>query len=146
MFENKRVELGGDRLQVNNVFSLYEGVLVDEPATSRVSGTIIDGVFYGTIESDADGKYFIESARRYNQTLDAHSIMYHEDDINLDAEHHVKKRSLNADDHLSCGSSKTNVKEWLRDEQKKLYEEKRKLNVSIWILNIFILFFHMGGV
>jgi hypothetical protein len=45
------------KLDVNKLVNFYDGVLVDEPDSSYVSGTIIDGIFYGTIQSDKLGKY-----------------------------------------------------------------------------------------
>lgn len=125
-FDNHKIELPTKKQHVNKLVDFYEGILLDEPFNSHVSGTIIDGIFYGTIESDRHGKYYVESARRYNHTLDAHSIIYHENDINLDATHGKTKRSVNNDEnYLKCGASKKDVEGWLKEEQKKLYDERQ---------------------
>jgi len=107
---------------------------MDEPVgSSHVSGTIIDGIFYGTIYSDKLGKFHIESAKRYNRTMnDAHSIIYHENDIDLDGHHKLRAKRSNSNssfDHsyLSCGSSKEQIKKTLQTEQTKLFEERRRV-------------------
>ena len=75
------------RLVDDDDFQLYEGRLADEPHTSSVFGTIIDGVFVGTINSPKHGKFYVESSKRYEVAdEDAHAIVYHEDDVNS-AEH-----------------------------------------------------------
>ena len=53
---NSAVEFENTKLDVNKLVNFYEGVLIDEPDSSHVSGTIIDGIFYGTISSDKLGK------------------------------------------------------------------------------------------
>lgn len=121
-----------DTLNLKNIVNFYEGILVDEPETSHVSGTIIDGTFYGTISSDSAGKFFIESSKRYNHTLDAHSIIYHENSVNIENIHLKKKRSAaeSVDDpesnNLRCGSSKKTVEDWLKTQQKNLFTQKQK--------------------
>ncbi len=125
------VESPSGKHSVQNLINFYEGTLLDEPFTSHVSGTIINGCFYGTIESDTEGKYFIESSRKYNHTLqDAHSIIYHEDDIDLSTIEKLKKQnnkhkrsvdSYDSDDYLSCGASKKSVEEEMQAEQTRLF-------------------------
>ncbi len=58
----------------------YEGRLVSEPNTSFVKGSIINGLFTGTIRS-LNGIYQVEAAARYNDSSTSHSIIYHESDI-----------------------------------------------------------------
>ena len=85
------------------------------------------------------GKFFVESSKRYNSTMNAHSIIYHENDINLNANKNRKKRSEPSggpadsnedDDHLSCGSAKDHIRDKLVNEQKNLYDERRRVDVS----------------
>ena len=120
--------------------NFFSGVLVDEPNTSSVSGIVLDGVFYGTITSKLHGKYFIESAKRYNHSsLDCHSIIYNEKDINLDklkpsgahlkAEPKQQKRSVAShegprEDPFGCGFNREKVNEWMSKEQAKLFKER----------------------
>lgn len=110
---------------------------MDEPNDSFVSGSIIDGIFYGTIKSPKHGKFFIESAKRYNHTLGAHSIIYHENDIDFNRTRHKIKRSVfdenkyhqhghEHDDDMSCASSRKNVKDWMKKEQEALYQARLK--------------------
>ena len=113
---------------------------MDEPDSSHVSGSVIDGVFYGTIKSEKHGKFFIESSKRYNHTLDAHSIIYHENDIVLNKTDIKEraKRGVNAkgdekaadssSDGLGCGSTTDKIKNWMKQEQEALYKERQKTN------------------
>jgi hypothetical protein len=113
---------------------------LDEPDSSHVSGSVIDGAFYGTIKSEKHGKFFIESSKRYNHTLDAHSIIYHENDIVLNKTELKEraKRGVNtkgdekvADssrDGLGCGSTTDKIKNWMKQEQEALYKERQKTN------------------
>jgi hypothetical protein len=124
--------------------TFYDGYLEDEPNESTANGIIIDGIFYGTINSKKYGKFHIESAKRYNHTLNAHSIIYNLKDINLSlARSKLSKRAAHLehpnendeshveddDSHLSCGSAKSKVKEWMKQEQEALYSERRRTEV-----------------
>jgi hypothetical protein len=115
--------------------NFYEGYLLDEPNDSFASGSIIDGVFYGTITSKSHGKYFIESSKRYNHTLDAHTIMYHENDINLNqTKVNLVKRdvSKSEDENLvGCGSSSRDIKSLMKIEQESLFKERQRNQVRI---------------
>lgn len=129
-YKNELVEIDSDtQVDVNNLVNFYEGVLTDEPDDSYVSGSVIDGVFYGTIYSKKDGKYYIESSRRYNHTLDSHSIIYNENHIDLN---HTKvnmiKRSVKreSDEDTGCGSNRNPIKDWMKREQESLYKERVK--------------------
>ena len=125
-FEKQSVELSTNTLNIKNLVNFYEGILIDEPETSHVSGTIIDGIFYGTITSDLTGKFFIESSKRYNHTLDAHSIIYHENSVNIENTHLTTDDTDTESDKLRCGSSKKTVEDWLKTQQKNLYNQKQK--------------------
>lgn len=141
-------------MDINKVVSFYEGHLLDEPDSSHVTGTIIDGIFYGTISSKKHGKYFIESSRRYNHTLDSHSIVYNENDINRANIRLRSKRSVVDDDDvkkpdhahledehdLTCASAKHDVKEWMQKEQQDLYNER--VRVEVFNKNIANLLIH----
>lgn len=123
------IELGTNKHSATNLVDLYEGILLDEPDTSQVSGTLIDGTFYGTIDSDINGKYFIEPAKKYNHTLQAaHSIIYHETDIDLEKINEIKKHKRSVDEteseFLSCGASKKQIEKRMRDEQRKMFTER----------------------
>jgi hypothetical protein len=69
--------------------------------------------------------------------MNAHSIIYHESDINLNGKNNRKKRSDTQvghedDDHLSCGSTKEHIRNNLVNEQKKLYDERRRVEASVF--------------
>ena len=104
-------------------FHIYEGYLLDEPKDSLVRGTIIDGIFSGTITSKKDGIYHVEPANKYEKNSDSHSVVFHESDIDTKPR---KKRSAIIDDHenlngdIGCGSTNRNVREALAEEQKKI--------------------------
>ena len=73
--------------------------------------------------------------------MDAHSIIYHESDINLNADKNRKKRSDMSgghenDDHLSCGSAQEHIRNNLVNEQKKLFDERRRVEASRSIIFI----------
>lgn len=128
--DNIKIELENQKVDINKLVNFYEGVLIDEPNNSQVSGTIIDGIFYGTIQSDKYGKFFVESSKRYNSSMNAHSIIYHENDIDLNANKQRKKRSQSEDDDLSCGAAKDHIKTKLASEQNRLFDERRRVEVS----------------
>ena len=70
------------------VDQLYEGILVDEPMHSRVSGTFLNGHFYGTIKSLRRGTFYLESSKPYyaSSTFDDDElILYDETSINLNS-------------------------------------------------------------
>lgn len=144
-FANNLVEINSEKntMDVNRLVNFYEGYLADEPDSSQVSGSVIDGVFYGTILSTRSGKYYIESIRKYNTTESrSHSIIYHEQDVDLDraklgkfkraVDERKKKRSTHSmtdhshHDHLdeSCGSTRREVREKMQKEQEELYKER----------------------
>jgi hypothetical protein len=135
-YHNQLVEINGetDQINVNNYLNFYEGVLLDEPNDSHVSGSIIDGIFYGTIKSQKHGKFFVESSKRYNHTLGSHSIIYHENDVDFNRTRHKIKRSVfdenkynhDHDEEMSCASSRKSIKDWMKKEQDALYRERLK--------------------
>ena len=108
---------------------IYEGHLIDEPETSFVSGTIINGLFVGKIESKDHGVYFVEPAQRYNATSKADSVIYHEDDVNdnekiKEAKKHVKNMFKNSGEGgVGCGAHSKDVREQLKTEQNKVKRE-----------------------
>lgn len=130
--------------------NFYNGHLIDETESSYVSGSIIDGAFYGIINSKKYGKYFIEPSKKYNLTLGAHSIIYHEKDVNLNRTKlkqfkrsiEFQKALLNSRNELEnnlkedeervdtgCASSKDKIKDWMKREQEALYNERVKQRV-----------------
>lgn len=131
-------------VSLSQFLNFYRGYLIDEPSSSFASGSIIDGVFYGTITSAKLGKFFIEPSRRYNHSLDAHSIIYNEKDVDLDrAKLKQFKRSIedskfkqsNDNSQVGCASDKKKVKDWMKHEQEALYNQRIKDKV------IYIFFF-----
>ena len=99
-------------------------------------GTIINGVFIGTIEIANDGRYYIEAAKRYLNNSDAHSIIYHENEIELnddlkEATKHINKmlKDSGTDDYyydseqdsndsgLNCALNDKKIKEKIDAEQ-----------------------------
>lgn len=156
-FANDIVELNGGlkHANLNDYLNFYEGVLLDEPESSFASGTLIDGVFYGTIKSAKHGKFYIESTRRYNRTLahTSHSIIYNEQNVQMDShkmnmykdlslrEKERNKRHLTnfkpsnnqstqtnekEDEETSCASSREDVRDWMRKQQEEMYKEKQR--------------------
>ena len=103
----------------------YEGKLLDDQ-NSKVSGSIIDGVFYGTIKTE-NGKYHVESSKRYKWEFKSHSIIYHEDDILMN--NTMKKRDLSYKNPVGCGTEK--VMEWMKKVQKEAYDQNIKSTVII---------------
>lgn len=125
LFEVDTLELNNDTKSIDLNQHMYEGHLLDEPFDSEVSGIVLEGLFYGTITSKKQGRYFIESLRRYQENstspLTNNLIIYHENDVNLN--------NGTSHDHSSvhCGSSNKHVNKWLSDEQKK-YSEAREFD------------------
>ena len=66
-FNNKHIEVisTSKKLVKTPENSNYEGYLIEEPDSSIVTGSIINGLFIGTIESKKSGKYQIESAQQF---------------------------------------------------------------------------------
>ena len=133
-FEEDFVEIDNEMFPVSEL-KTYEGKLLDED-NSQVTGAIIDGIFIGKVTSQKDGVYYIESAKRYDNIKNSHSIIYHENDVNSDEEIKRAKRELNdkenvEEDGIGCGSHKRSVREYMEKEQKYLSEELRKKKVFL---------------
>ncbi len=150
ILDTKHAELNNGKLSLSD-FTIYEGILEDEPKTSKVSGTIIEGIFVGTIECKA-GKYYIESSKRYgNDDLkEARTVIYHEDDINSDEEIKRAKRdlskSLKVDDKVSdddlngdvgCGATHKKARDLLKQEQDKVTFEHLKKKKRVCVILMF---------
>uniref|UniRef100_A0AAV2L2C6 ADAM10 endopeptidase n=1 Tax=Knipowitschia caucasica TaxID=637954 RepID=A0AAV2L2C6_KNICA len=60
---------------------LYTGTIEGENGSS-CHGSVIQGQFEGTIHT-SKGTYYVEPMERYQNTTDHHSVMYHEDDLEL---------------------------------------------------------------
>jgi hypothetical protein len=136
-FEHDFIEFEDEKIPVSDL-KYYEGTLVDEK-DSYVKGAIIDGIFIGEVNSKKDGIYYIESAKRYENIKNAHSIIYHESDVNSNEEIKRAKRDMskNASDEeeeeeeegVGCGSHKRSVRELLEKRQKDFTEEIDKTKV-----------------
>ena len=75
LFKHDYIEVDNKKHPTNK-FIFYKGKLNNDQ-DSHVSGSIIDGVFYGTIKT-AEGKYHVESSKRQNDSsIKSHSIIYH---------------------------------------------------------------------
>lgn len=59
----------------------YVGYLTDDPEDSYVTGSLIDGIFYGTIETKKDGIFYIEPIE---PTKNTSSIIYQQSDVIFD--------------------------------------------------------------
>lgn len=137
IFENDFVEVNNEKVSIAD-FKMYEGFLLDEPETSHISGSIINGAFVGRITSEKDGTYFIEPAKRYDGIHEASSIVYHENDVNSN-EQVVQARKARSDKNtvddeslggdIGCGSTNKNIRDQLAKEQAKITNEKRKKRV-----------------
>jgi hypothetical protein len=132
-FENDFIEIDNENVPVSDL-KMYEGKLVDE-RESYVKGAIIDGIFIGEVNSKKDGIFHIESAKRYDINSNAHSIIYHEDDVNSSEEIKRAKRDMSDseieedEEGVGCGSHKQSVRESLAEQQKRFTEEIRKKKV-----------------
>jgi hypothetical protein len=117
-------------LNLANVLELYDGVLADEANASFVSGFLLDGLFYGTISSSKRGKFFIESAKKFNKSINAATIIYNENDVNLQGRNRTKREANGVEEKqqepvsLGCGSTNNKIRDWMQSEQKKLYEQR----------------------
>lgn len=110
-----------DRKIPASSFLTYEGVLLDEPHDSHVSGAIIEGSFVGTIRSKRSGVWHVEPAVRFDQSLGhARSIVYNENDVETDSDVARKKRDVDDNEAgISCAASKGSVRKRLAEIQEK---------------------------
>lgn len=146
-FAADMVEAGGARPALDSLVDFYDGYVAGEPdGQSRASGAIIDGLFFGTVRTRDGHKYFVEPARKFNRTLDVHSIVYRErGDLDLDAarlkkfkrdlelarpQRHVQPHTSH-DDQVGCASDNARVHEWMRKEQEALYNERVRTQVRV---------------
>lgn len=127
-FEKGLVEIDDEKLDMSLFLDkLYEGFLVDEPFNSSVSGILMNGLFYGTINSFKNGKYFIASSKSYMNEADSlgnfsETLLYNETKID-----NVKfKRSVDGPKiSYSLNQNKVNV----------IYQETKFDSESLKFLN-----------
>ena len=150
-FASGNIEMGVTR-PLDSLVTLYTGYLVDEPHDSFASGALIDGAFYGTIRTHDGHKYFVEAARKFNRTLEAHSIVYREHDLRLNSTQlkqykrdldQMRRRQMRSSSHahedhdldpdVGCASDNSKVKDWMRKEQEALYNERIQTQVRTHI-------------
>jgi hypothetical protein len=144
-FEHDFIEFEDEKVPVSDL-KYYEGTLVDEK-DSHVKGAIIDGIFIGEVNSKRDGVYYIESAKRHENVKEAHSIIYHESDINSNEEIKRARRDMSSytsdeeeEEGVGCGSHKRSVRELLEKRQKVFTEEIEKTKViRTYVLEEFFL-------
>lgn len=111
------VEVDERKIPMAN-FLEYEGILLDEPNDSKVSGAIIDGSFVGTIRSKRSGLYHVEPAVRFDKSLGhSKSVVYHENDVEIDPEVVRKKRDT-TDSGLTCAAAKESINKRVTEIQK----------------------------
>ena len=120
---NFKLELNNKTINLNDLKlneNLYEGILLDEPFDSNVNGLILNGLFYGTIKSKKLGQFFIQSLSKSINNGRSNLIIYHENDVNLNA----LNNHNNDTSSLHCGSSNSKINKWLTEEQKKVFNAK----------------------
>jgi hypothetical protein len=140
-FASEFVELHHD-LNVKHIptsnLKLYKGELADEPGKSSVRGTIIDGVFIGTIFSSKDGQYFIESSKKYDDLAhnnQVHSIIYHENDVES---HHLNNETFCENDKLAKMINKTVEKTNNREEKENKRRKRQSTNSDLSVCSLFL--------
>lgn len=104
----------------------YDGYLVDDPENSYVDGIVIDNEFYGSITTPSMGNLYIESAKRYSKYINSNAIMYAEEDIKLDSLR-SKRSTDGTQEHVGCGSADKIIDKKMKDEQEKIFRERRDL-------------------
>lgn len=114
---------------------------------------LINASFYGTIQSDLYGKFFIEPSRRYGKSQSSEDIIYHENGINLN--HFYSKemlpmknfsriRNFFEENHqesflldyqtVGCGSTNKTIDTMMAYEKNgNLMMEKEELKVTFYI-------------
>lgn len=108
--DHKSRQSDGKESHVDTSF-IYDGKIRGVPGGS-VHGAVLDGLFQGVMVVSQDEIYFIEPASRYFRGHDppthAHSVIYREEDMNLDPYRH---RRDTAGHHGSCGLDK--YRDWM---------------------------------
>ncbi|RWS30733.1 disintegrin and metalloproteinase domain-containing protein 10-like protein [Leptotrombidium deliense] len=84
--KNIRIEKAdGERINVD-LTGIYTGHLHEDPHTSKVYGSVYDGVFEGKIHTP-NATYYVERAHKYfdkDKPRDVHSVIYSSDDVNFE--------------------------------------------------------------
>ena len=119
---------------MDNYVNFYEGHLLDEADNSLVKGMIINGSFFGTIESKKFGKYFLEPSKRYGLTPLPDAIIYNENDLNLNNTYLKKlftSQNQNEDAAYSvgCGSNNKTIETLMANERNSM-KSKNQSSVS----------------
>lgn len=117
LFNHESIEIDNENYPIDE-FWFYSGELIDEP-NSKVTGSIIDGVFFGIIETE-NGIYQVESSKRYDGKFASHSIIYHENDIMVNSTH--KKRDT-SDSNFVHGCASDKDFKWMQKVQEDAYKE-----------------------
>jgi hypothetical protein len=133
LFKNVTIEISTanstNHLNIFDLLVLYEGVLTDEANESHVSGSLLGGHFHGTIHSNKRGTFFVESAKKFNKSIDTATIIYNENEVNLSGRRRARRETTTTTTtpvSLGCGFANRNIREWMRNEQRKLYDERIK--------------------
>jgi hypothetical protein len=127
LFKHDFIEVDNKKYPTNR-FIFYKGKLNNEE-DSHASGSIIDGVFYGTINTK-DGKYHIESSKRQNDSsIKSKSIIYHENDVKLIHDKLLKRDLSSHKNHLGCASQE--ILQTMRTIQENAFSENINSVTSI---------------
>lgn len=116
-FKENYIEVDSFKIPIE--LDTYEGVLNDEP-NSKVHGSFIDGLFYGTIQSSF-GNFIIEAKKDEKAT-----IIYDQNEINAD-EVASRSRIASLDDE-GCGNDKN--RDWMESIQKLYQRDENKMNAA----------------
>lgn len=84
--------------ETDKYLHFYEGYLADQPTSSHIKGILVNGSFFGAIDSNHYGKFIIEPPGRYAKnttTPDFDAVIYHEEALN------EKRYSKRSPDNLS---------------------------------------------
>ena len=125
---------------MDNYVNFYEGHLLDEANNSLVRGMIIDGSFFGTIESKKFGKYFLEPSKRYGLTPLPDAIIYNENDLNFNNTYLKQifaSQNQNEDAaaySVGCGSNNKTIQTLMANERNSM-KSKNQSSVSFeyWV-------------
>ncbi|XP_013415901.1 disintegrin and metalloproteinase domain-containing protein 10-like isoform X3 [Lingula anatina] len=124
--KNADIEYGDGSTKPLDTSFLYRGQLRGEPGSS-VYGSVLGGVFTGTIESPETGRWHIEHANKYfskevTEKKKFHSIIYHEDHMDMDPYRHIRSAAGTA----QCGSSNSDIADWMSRVQNSAVDVKKR--------------------
>lgn len=134
MFDSDHVLIDGKSYPVSSV-QFYKGKIVGQDG-SRVTGSIIEGAFVGTVETESDGVYHVEPAGKYKEaSKDAQAVVFHSDDIVLDDEEALTRAKRSGENvglkenerPVGCSLNKREVREKLQSIQQHLASNAKRV-------------------